>query len=389
MEVLDNTSGHLLLEYHTSSTDHVCPCDTTRDIPIPPFVGEDYFCESGYVYPGYQNSALENRLHSNDTLWDGEDCHSSSSCCSLHNPPYFTKSLGQSTTDDLELRMCRVHGGSIVIELLEVYVKMDLHSELGLISERTEEHMYEVKSQLMGINQNLLHHTLLYTCGGTVGWRRAVYLDMKNPYTHCPSGWNLTDYSKRTCGRSGTGQRTCDSVFFPVSGGPYSQVCGRIRAYQCGLCVGFFGFFRGRNTIDSNYFDGVAVMHGSPRQHIWTFAIGIWENGTTHNLYNCPCDTTGDLLIPPFVGEDYFCESGYVYPGYRNTTLEYRLHSNDTLWDGEDCHSSSSCCSLHNPPYFTKSLGQSTTDDLELRMCHHFSIQYSNKAVELVELYVK
>ena len=376
-------------ENNTRSTYYVCPCDTTGDIPIPPYVGEDYFCESGYVYPGYRNSGLENRLHSNDTLWDGEDCHSSSSCCSLHNPPYFTKSLGQSTTDDLELRMCSVYGGSIAIELLEVYVKADLHSELDLIGKRTEEHMYEVKSQLMEINQNLLHHTLLYKCGGTVGWRRAVYLDMKNPYTHCPSGWNLTDYSKRTCGRASTGRNTCDSVFFPVSGGPYSQVCGRIRAYQWGLSPGFHGFFRGRTTIDSIYFDGVAVMYGSPRQHIWTFANGAWENGTRHRTINCPCDTTGDVLIPPFVGGDYFCESGYIHPGYRNTALELRLHSNDTLWDGEDCHSSSSCCSLRNPPYFTKSLGQSTTDDLELRMCHYDPIHYSNTAVELVELYVK
>ena len=376
-------------ENSTSSTDSVCPCDTTGDIPIPPFVGEDYFCESGYVYPGYRSSELENRLHSNDTLWDGEDCHSSSSCCSLHNPPYFTKSLGQSTTDDLELRMCSIHGDTIAIELLEVYVKVELHSELGLIRERTEEHMNEVKSQLMEINQNLLHHILLYKCGGTGGWRRAVYLDMKTPYTNCPSGWNLTDYSKRTCGRASTGGHTCDSVFFPVSGGPYSQVCGRIRAYQWGLSPGFYGFNNRRTTIDNSYFDGVAVMHGSPLQHVWTFANGAWENDTTHRSFKCPCDTTGDVPIPPFVGEDYFCESGYVHPGYRSSALEYRLHSNDTLWDGEDCHSSSSCCSLHNPPYFTKSLGQSTTDDLELRMCLYQPIRYSNTAVELVELYVK
>ena len=377
-------------ENNTRSTNNICPCDTTADIPIPPFVGEDYFCESGYVYPGYQNSTLENRLHSNDTLWDGEDCHSNSSCCSLHNPPYFTKFLGQPTTDDLELRTCSVHGGSTAVELLEVYVKeRDLHSELGLISERTEEHMNEVTSQLMEINQNLLHHTHQHTCGGTGGWRRAVYLDMTDPNTNCPSGWILTDYSKRTCGRASTGFYTCDSVFFPVSGGPYSHVCGRIRAYQWELAEGFYGFYNRRTTIDSNYFDGVAVVYGSPRQHIWTFANGAWENGTRHRTINCPCDTTGYVRIPPFVGKDYFCESGYVHPGYRSSALEYRLHSNDTLWDGEDCHSSSSCCSLHNPPYFTKSLGQSTTDDLELRMCHYQPIRNSNTAVELVELYVK
>ena len=45
---------------------------------------------------------------------------------------------------------------------------------------------------------------------------------------NCPSGWQLTGYSKRTCCRVSTGQRTCDSVFF-------GQVCGGIRAYQYGL----------------------------------------------------------------------------------------------------------------------------------------------------------
>ena len=135
-------------------------------------------------------------------------------------------------------------------------------------------------------------------------------------------------------------------------------MCGRIRAYQWGWGYGYLGYINVRTTIDRNYFDGVAVMHGSPRQHIWTFGIRPSENNTRHTSFNCPCDTTGDIQ---FVGEDYFCESGYVYPGYRNSTLEYTFHSNDTLWDGEDCHSSSSCCSLHNPPYFTKSLSQSTT----------------------------
>ena len=40
-----------------------------------------------------------------------------------------------------------------------------------------------------------------YECGGTGGWRRVVYLDMTNPNTNCPSGWQLTSHSKRTCGK--------------------------------------------------------------------------------------------------------------------------------------------------------------------------------------------
>ena len=137
------------------------------------------------------------------------------------------------------------------------------------------------------------------------------------------------------------------------------------------------------------YFSGVAVMHGSPRQHIWTFAARLWENEMSYAERQCPCDTTENITIPAFVGEDYFCESGYVYPGYYNETLWNIFHPNDTLWDGRDCHFNSTCCSLNNPPYFTKTLNKTTTDDIELRMCLNDRALNDNIAVELVEIYVK
>ena len=247
-----------------------------------------------------------------------------------------------------------------------------------------------IKILSFSLTCKVCYDTAVLKCGGTEGWRPAVYLDMANLNYNCPFGWNMTGYSKRTCGRVSSSDLSCDSVFFPVSGGPYSQVCGRIRAYQYGLPDAFKGYNYGeQTTIDSAYVSGVAVMYGSPRQHIWTFANGAWENDTRHRPHNCPCDTTG-IPVPPFVGEDYFCESGYVYPGYDNPR-EWGMQSNDTLWDGRDCHSTSTCCSLHNPPYFTKTLSQTTTDDLELRMCLYHSVPryYDDIAVELVELYVK
>ena len=212
---------------------------------------------------------------------------------------------------------------------------------------------------------------------------------MTDPNTNCPSGWNMTGYSKRTCGRASSSSLSCDSVFFPVSGGPYSQVCSRIRAYQWGLPDAFLGYNHdAQTTIDSAYVSGVGVMYSSPRQHM-TFANGLWENSAHLYYSSCPSDTTGVISIPPFVREDYFCESGYIHSGYYNATDWYRLHSNDTLWDGRDCHSTSTCCSLHNPPYFIKTLNQTTTDDLELRLCLRDSSNNDNIAVELVELYVK
>ncbi|CAI8053786.1 hypothetical protein GBAR_LOCUS29386 [Geodia barretti] len=267
-------------------------------------------------------------------------------------------------------------------------VKTELNGVSNAMCDKIEEHETAIKSDLKDMKENLTQQISGYTyyCGGTGGWRRAVYLDMTDPNTNCPSGWNMTGYSKRTCGRVSTGSRTCDSVFFPVSGGPYSQVCGRIRAYQYGVPEAFYGYnYYGQTTIDSAYVCGVAVMHGSPRQHIWTFANGAFEN--TPNGANCPCENSRIIPIPSFVGEDYFCESGFVY--VPNIAEWYRLHSNDTLWDGEDCHSTSTCCSFHNPPYFTKTLNQKTSDDLELRMCLSDPITHDNIAVELVDLYVK
>ena len=260
---------------------------------------------------------------------------------------------------------------------------------LNEMSQKIDNKLDSIRDDLFQNLTEQIINSAGYTCGGTGGWRRAVYLDMTDSNTNCPSGWNMTGYSKRTCGRVSTGWSICDSVFFPVSGGPYSQVCGRIRAYQWGLSGAFRGYNEGHTTIDSAYVDGLALMYGNSRQHIWTLANGAWENDTRNQEWNCPCDTNGVISVPPFVGEDYFCESGYVYPGYRNTTDWYRLHSSDPLWDGKGCHSTSPCCSLHNPPYFTKSLDQTTTDDFELRMCLRDPSSYNNIAVELVELYVK
>ena len=271
-------------------------------------------------------------------------------------------------------------------------VERELNSTANMVCDKIEEHDNQITTELMRMTQTLTDY-IGGKCGGTWGWRHAVYLDMTDPNTNCPSGWNMTGYSKRICGRATDGYNTCDSVFFPVSGGPYSQVCGRIRAYQHGVPEAFWEYNNGRQTtIDSAYVSGMAVMYGSPRQHIWTFANGAWENDTRHQTWNCPCDTTGAISIPSFVGEDYFCEAGYLWPGYQNTTEWGRFHSNDILWDGRDCHSTSTCCSLHNPPYFTKTLSQTTTDDLELRIClYHplYQFTYDNIAVELVELYVK
>ena len=113
----------------------------------------------------------------------------------------------------------------------------------------------------------------LGSCGGE-GWTCVAYLDMTDSNTNCPSGWRYNPgYTKRTCGKVSTNSLTCDSVFFPVSGGAYTNVCGRIKGYQNSRTDAFEVYHNGdATTIEEPYVSGVSLTHGSPRQHIWTFA---------------------------------------------------------------------------------------------------------------------
>ena len=268
----------------------------------------------------------------------------------------------------------------------------EMKEDLAAVKTEMRESQTVVEENLMTIEQKMIeefkkmndfqmaHHG--YECGGTGGWRRVVYLDMTDPNNNCPSGWQLTSHSKRTCGKVNTSSLSCDSVFFPASGGDYTSVCGSIRAYQYSGMDAFEAYHKGRvNTIEGAYVAGVSLTHGSPRQHIWTFAAGKSES--LRNLIDvCPCDASINITIPPFVGEDYFCESGI-----NSGSARLILYPNDPLWDGEGCSSSSSCCLFNNPPYFTKQLPSPTSDPIEARLCRMDGDEDS--PVEFMELYVK
>ena len=152
-----------------------------------------------------------------------------------------------------------------------------------------------------------------YSCNGTPGWRHIAFINMTDTSYDCPSGLNLTSYSKRTCGPSHIGEE-CSSTTFSV-GGPYSLVCGRMRGYQVGAPIAFFSSTRGIN-IDSYYVEGISLTYGAAgsQQHIWTFAAGAGEMTTIFDdSYACPCNTASPSIVPAFVGNDYFCESGLHY----------------------------------------------------------------------------
>ena len=97
-----------------------CLC-ISNGAPIPPgFVGDDYFCDTGSSGPIPSTSTFFP-----DPLWDGAGCGSTSTCCSFNTPPWFYKDVG-STTDDIEMRLCRDEDRSnedIAIQITEIYVQ--------------------------------------------------------------------------------------------------------------------------------------------------------------------------------------------------------------------------------------------------------------------------
>ena len=228
----------------------------------------------------------------------------------------------------------------------------------------------------------------LYECNGTPGWRRIAFINMTDTSYNCPTGLNLTTQPKRTC-HSPLRSGGCSSTTFQnIEDLPYSRVCGRIRGYQFGVTDAFYHSNQG---IDSYYVDGVSLTHGGAgrRQHIWTFASGLLEVLPSPNfiINTCPCDNSRYDLVPAFVGDDYFCESGVNQEP--STGVQFQFYPDDVLWDGQDCTSTSTCCQLNNPPWFTKNLPTATTDDIELRICSSAITSAEDTPLELIELYIQ
>ena len=227
-------------------------------------------------------------------------------------------------------------------------------------------------------------------CSTTGGWTRVANLDMTDPSQQCPDGFRLvtrTTPPLRTCGRPDL-MSDCISTIFPVHGIEYSQVCGRVIGYQSRSPNAFKPYDVNRlNTIDSLYVEGVSLTHGqSPRTHIWTFAAALDESGPGSS--HCPCTephTQYTGTVPPFIGQDYFCDTGSRDFAQRMSGF----YPDDPLWDGQGCGGTTTCCSFNNPPWFCKHLPQPTTDDIELRLCADgHSLSEEDIPLELVEIYI-
>ena len=135
------------------------------------------------------------------------------------------------------------------------------------------------------------------------------------------------------------------------------------------------------NNIDSYYVDGISITYSSnPRQHIWTYAAG--EDDFEAGSDDCPCNKGSSVVVPDFVGNDYYCESG---PGQSGI-----LYVEDILWDGQQCNGiESTCCTNPNMPWFLKTLNEETNDDIELRDCSNIPPTSEETPLDIIEIYIK
>ena len=221
-----------------------------------------------------------------------------------------------------------------------------------------------------------------FSCAGSTGWRRVAYLNMSDASQQCPSVWREYTTPHRTCGRRSSSP-SCEGLTHTTGSEQYDQVCGRIIGYQLGSPD---SFGNASLSIDTYYVDGVSVTHGSPRQHIWSFANGLLEV-LSDRYYTCPCvngSTAGDR-IPSFVGQNYFCETGITQ--WDGGFIFWP--NGDPLWDGQGCGRNSSCCTFNSPPWFNVQLSSPTTDDIEVRICGDEGIGNEDSPIQLMELYVK
>ncbi|XP_065893270.1 uncharacterized protein [Dysidea avara] len=235
----------------------------------------------------------------------------------------------------------------------------------------------------VGDRPMFVHCDMELEYGGEKGWMRVANIDLSKG-DDCPHGWSKITSPVAAC-RAPSDNAGCYSAQFSTHQVPYSRVCGMVIGYQKSTPDAFADFLHMSRSIDGPYVDGVSITYGTPRKHIWTYAIGQSELFYDANKpYNCPCTKYPGRLPPAFVHENYYCESASLhYPG------GYQYFTSDPVWDGEGCSNENSCCSEPNLPWFYRQIPLTSDKNIEARIC--CDEHYSNEGVLVkeIKLYVQ
>ena len=223
-------------------------------------------------------------------------------------------------------------------------------------------------------------------CGGQGGWMRVAHVNMSQDGASCPQRLiPVTNSGLTLCGQTATG---CEGTLFSALGLSYSRVCGQLRGYQYSTTDAFQPYSENTSlNLSDPYVDGASITYGTtPFKHIWTYVTGFTKTTALEEYKKslCPCNSDSTAQVPPYVGSDYYCETGNDVP-----TGQIGPFLNDPLWDGQQCDGvEAPCCTHPNMPWFIKTLGETTTEDIQLRLCIDYPPSTEQTLLQLIELYV-
>ena len=241
---------------------------------------------------------------------------------------------------------------------------------------------------------NILQEFIVPHIGcGEGEWHRVAYLNMSDPSQQCPSAWREdTSHGIRVCARPivSDSRPHCLSAEYRVDQ-QYTKVCGRAIGYQFGSTDAFRANLFTVTTIDDAYVDGISITHGNPRSHIWTYTAASTTDTSICSSRTCPCSSSNSSAPPSFVGSNYYCETAYDGMAGSNCFVTSRFFPNDPLWDGQQCDNEGTCCTGANtPPWFSVSLSNLTSDDIEVRICGDEDTKYNEDTpIQFLEIYVQ
>lgn len=149
-------------------------------------------------------------------------------------------------------------------------------------------------------------------------------------------------------------------VFAVPTGVVYERVRIEIEGLQWHSTDGF-SVDTAPTSLDDIYLEGVSITTVEPRKHIYSFASGLYK--TVNGYQSCPCQ--GGTLPPPFVGQNWTCDSG-------NTTTNYtaKWYTGQALWDGDSTGpgTSNNCAPPTQASVYEADLGAPTNQDIEVRL---------------------
>ena len=120
-----------------------------------------------------------------------------------------------------------------------------------------------------------------------------------------------------------------------------------------------------------------------PRKHVWTYAIGIGDSGSSTTAHYCPCAARRGENPPSFVGDHCYCESRDT-----GSHSQSSYYTSDPVWDGLDCSISVNCCAHPDMLWFLQQFAAPQKIFIEARICHSGDFSNEGTLVDSMELYI-